>query len=197
MAVKDTTIIPGQGWVFYSEVDTAPFDLKGFDSADPTKNITGWTWLGSTSKENLTQIEKDGGDVSVLDTWDTPAMRSNKAETNWTVTVNSVSITPEMLQLAFPGGKLSKGTYHVPAKETSAEKALLLVIKDAVQGYVGIYFPKGALSIGSAPSLNADSFMEVPLVMTALTSGKTGNRMDWILPESLAGGAGVAPGIGG
>ncbi|NMW60751.1 hypothetical protein HHJ81_06565 [Mobiluncus mulieris] len=41
MAVKDTTIIPGQGWVFYSEVDTAPFDLKGFDSADPTKILPG------------------------------------------------------------------------------------------------------------------------------------------------------------
>lgn len=193
MTVKDTTVIAGQGWVYYSSVDAKPFDLKAFTGVNPTEGITGWTWLGSTSKDNLASLEKSGGDVNILDTWDTPAMRSQKAKNDWTLTVNALSVTPEMLGLAFPGGKFDKTskTFKVPAAEETIEKALLVVIKDEVQGMVGIYFPRGTLTLAGAPSLSSDNFMEVPLQMSALTSIQTGNRIEFILPEALAAGAGT------
>lgn len=193
MAVKDTTVIAGQGWVYFADPDTVAFPLGSFTGEDPTANVAGWTWLGSTSKDNLTTIEREGGDITTLGSWDTPALRNNESDVTWTITVNSLSITPETLGLAFPGGKWDKSakTFSVPAKTTSNAKALLVLIKDAVQGVIGLHFPKGTISLAGSPTLSVDNFLEVPLRMNALTSGTTGNVMSWILPESLASGAGT------
>lgn len=193
MAVKDTTVIAGQGWAYYADPDTAPFSLANYKGEDPTANIETWTWMGSTSKNNLTTIDREGGDITTLGSWDTPALRNNESDVNWTITLNSLSITPETLGLAFPGGKWNaeSKTYDIPAKTTTNTKALLVLIKDAVQGIVGLYFPKGTISLAGSPTLSVDNFLEVPLRMNALTSGKTGNVMSWILPASLAAGAGT------
>lgn len=186
---KDQGIIAGQGWVFYAEPDTdAPTTLDTFNPVE--KNIAGFTWLGSTSKENLTSFEKEGGEITVLDTWDTPAIRSIKADEKWSVTINSVSISQDTFKLAFPSGKWNaeKGGYDITAKAATTAKALLLVVQDPQNGFLGVYFPRGTLSLGEVPSFNAEGFMEVPLLLNALTSEKSGIVMRWLLPKSLRSG---------
>lgn len=182
----DKGVIAGQGWVFYAEPDTEqPTSLENFTPATPA--VDKFTWLGSTSKENLTSFAKEGGEITVLDTWDTPAMRSIKADEKWSVTINAVAIAQETFKLAFPSGTWdgAKNSYNVDAKAATSTKSLLVVIKDDVNGYVGVYFPRGTMSLGDVPVLNAEGFMEVPLVLNALTSETSGVMMSWILPKKL------------
>lgn len=191
---QDQAVIAGQGWVFYADPDTeAPTTLDSFDPAKPT--VAGFTWLGSTSKENLTSFAKEGGEVTILDTWDTPAMRSIKSDEKWSVTINSVSISQRTFELAFPSGtwNKTKGRFDVNAKANTSNKALFLVIKDDVNGYIGVYFPRGTFSLGDVPVLNAEGFMEVPLLLNALTSTTQGIQMAWILPKSLQSATGSNP----
>lgn len=184
--MADNLVIPGQGWVFTGSVDAAPPDIATFDETKLDKFGTGWNWLGSTSKDNLVSLSKDGGDVETIDTWDTPSVRSSKATETWSMTINAVSIQKEVLELAFPGGKwdASTNSYQVAAKNGTVSKAILVVMRDDESGLCGIYMPNGALSIGDAPELDAESFFEIQLNAVAQASPTTKSPLTIFVPRA-------------
>ncbi|MDY6143747.1 MAG: hypothetical protein SPI14_06045 [Arcanobacterium sp.] len=183
---KDEAVLPGQGWVFYGAPDTAPFEISTFDEKTLTDH-EGWTFMGNTSKENLPTLGKEGGDITTYETWDTPSMRSDVASTVYSMTINVVSMTVATLQLAFPGGTWdqSSGQYKVAARSQTTNKAVLVVMKDNVNGYQGFYFPNAAIALGDAPELASDGFVEVPLLATAQTSSTSGSPFSWMPPKDL------------
>lgn len=195
MAGKDTTVIAGKGWVFTGAPDTEALNLGAFNPDSPSE---GWTWLGSTSKENPISLEMSGGDVTVLDTWDTPGMRSNKSTTAWTMTIAALSMSKDMFEHAFPGGKWDEGeqTYEVPNSDKTVDKAVMIVMEDPQRGYLGLYFSKGSVSIAGTPKIMTDNFMEVPIQVKVLAGKK--NRMKWFLPKGAKGpDSRDVPGLGG
>lgn len=161
----EKTIIPGQGWVFYGNVDAEVPLIETFDETQVDDIFPNWTWLGSTSKDNTVSLSKDGGDTESKDTWDTPNARVIKQPEQWGMTINSVSVEKKVLELAFPGGTYddAKKMYSVPAKSRTVSKAVLVVMRDDVNGLAGFYFPNGAMSLGDAPEVDAENFFEIQL----------------------------------
>lgn len=184
--MADKSVVAGQGWVFTGEPDTEP--PTSLESFDPKKlTISGFEWLGSTSKENLTEFGREGGEDTVLDAWEVPSLRAIKSVEKWKVTIHSISITQKTFELTFPAGhwNTEAGGYDIPPESSSATKALLIVIKDDVHGYLGVYFPRGTVSLGGVPVLNASGFVELPITVNALSSESTGLLMRWLLPKTL------------
>ena len=178
------TIIPGQGWVLIGEKDADVPDIAKWDPTKPTV-LTGFTVLGHTSKDNPPALSKDGGETELKDTWDVPGLRAETSVVKWSCTVNAVSVTQSVLELAFPGGKwdASTKTMKVPANASTVTKAVLILMKDAVAGYAGIYIPAGSIALGEAPSIATDGFFELQLNIAALTSEKLGTPIVFYAPR--------------
>lgn len=181
----EETIIPGQGWVLLGEKDTAVPDIATWDPSKPT-GLTGFTVLGHTSKDNPPALSKDGGETELKDTWDVPGLRAETSVVKWSATVNVVSVTQSVLELAFPGGKWDNEhkAMFIPANATTVSKAVLIIMKDAVAGYSAIYIPSGAIALGEAPSIATDGFFELQLNISALTSEKFSSPIGFFEPRA-------------
>lgn len=184
----DATIIPGQGWVYIADPDTPVPDLSKFVPSDPT-TVTGFESLGHTSADNTIALEKEGGEVTVRNSWDTPGLRSELSAVNWAAIVNALDFNQGTLALAFPNGEWDEETksFGFGGNTGSSKKAVLIIMKDTVNGYAAIYFPNGSISIGEAPSIAIDAFFEIQLRVTALASSQTGDSIRFyppVMPES-------------
>lgn len=185
---RDEAIIPGRGFVFTANAGTAAPDLKNFDPDNPETCFDGWNWLGLTSKDNLVALSAEGGDNEVRDTWEYSSVRVEKASTTYGMSVNALNVNEATLSLAFPGGKWDAGTksYSVSSNSATADKAVFVVIIDNKNGTAALYYPNGAMSLGEAPSLSADGFLEINLNVTAQTSPATGETFRWYTPRKKA-----------
>ena len=99
-------VIAGIGHVYYGAPDT-PVPANGlfdYDFGDGTTlEKDSWTWMGDTSSENKLELSTDGGDSTTKRTWDRVNVRETKAAKTTTLTLNSVSISNDTIQVAFPG----------------------------------------------------------------------------------------------
>jgi len=179
------TTIPGKGTVLVADPDTAvEFDYL---TLDPTASLTtiapGWEALGHTSRENNVSLSKEGGDVTTVGSWWEEILRSTRAATNWTVTVNSIQIDALTLGLAFGGGTLDtvEGTYDV-GDIVPQNKALFILIVDNGGNRLGLYIPNTSTSIGDAPEFAIDAYFEIQLSATILSSETTGKKFRWYHP---------------
>lgn len=189
MANRDEAIIPGRGFVFTANAGTEAPDLNQFDPENPEACFASWTWLGLTSKDNLVALSAEGGDSEVRDTWEYAAVRVEKARTTYGMSVNALNVNEATLGLAFPGGKWDsqKKSYAISSNSGTTDKAVFVVIIDNKNGLAALYFPNGAMSLGEAPSLSADGFLEINLKVTAQTDSKTGETFRWFTPRPKAG----------
>lgn len=176
------TTIPGKGTVLVADPDTeVAFDYL---TLDPTGVLTGgWEALGHTSRENNVTLSKEGGDVTTVGSWWEEILRSQRAGTNWTVTVNSIQIDAMTLGLAFGGGTLDtvEGTYDV-GDIIPQDKALFILIVDNGGNRLGLYIPNTSTSIGDAPEFAIDAFFEIQLSGTIQASPTTGKKFRWYHP---------------
>ena len=185
--------IAGIGHVYYAPVDTAAPDLYAFTFGDGTTLSTdGWTWLGDTSSDNLIEFSKDGGDSTVKRTWDRANVRNSRADTTYTVTINSVNMGQDTINLAFPGSTFvaSDNAYDLQLAG-SVEKAILVVVEDGslVSGFL---FRRVDLS-GDLPVLSLEDFSEIALSGTLLKppSGKT--EVQFLPPRTVTGASSAVP----
>lgn len=169
-------VIAGIGHVYYAPADT-PVPANGlFDYAfgdGTTLEKDSWTWLGDTSSENMMEMSTDGGDSTVKRTWDRLNVRETKAAKTTTLTLNSVNISNDTLQVAFPGVTYDADLqmWSLPDDGT-AERAVLIVIVDGLR-VSGYYFPRVNLS-GDFPTVATEDFSEIKISGTILApaSGK-------------------------
>lgn len=182
---SNATTIPGKGTVLVAAPDTAP--PTNYLTLDPSTDMSitapGWEALGHTSKDNNVSLSKDGGDVTTLGSWWTEVLRSQRAATNWTVTVNSIQIDALTLGLAFGGGTLDTvaGSYEV-GEITVANKALFILIVDVGGNRLALYIPNTDVSVGDAPDFANDAFFEIQLSATIKASAVTGKKFRWYHP---------------
>lgn len=162
-------VIPGIGHVFFADVDTEAMNLDNFKFGD-VSTYGDWTWLGDTSSENLISFESDGGEVTYKRTWDRTQVRATRTPDEISATINSVNITRETFELAWPGGDYDDLTksYKVRTTGGTSEKALMVVMEDGT-AIAAFRLPKTDIK-GSFPSLDLEEFMEIPLNVAVLTS---------------------------
>lgn len=183
------TTIPGKGTVLVADPDTeVQFDYLTIDpTADLTTIAAGWEALGHTSRENNVALSKEGGDVTTNGSWWEEILRSVRAGTSWTVTVNSIQIDAQTLGLAFGGGTLDtvKGTYDV-GEIVPQNKALFILIVDNGGNRMGLYIPNTSVSIGDAPEFAIDAYFEIQLSASIMASETTGKKFRWYHPALKA-----------
>lgn len=183
------TTIPGKGTVLVAAPDTAAptnyltLDPTSGGMAGPIVGATGWSSLGHTSRENNVSLAKDGGDVTSVGSWWDEVIRSNRAPTNWTATVNSIQIDATTLGLAFGGGTLDTvaGSYDV-GDIVAQQKALFILVVDNTGNRLGLYIPNTSVSIGDAPEFAIDAFFEIQLSAAIQNSATTGKKFRWYHP---------------
>lgn len=171
MAVDaNALIIPGSGTVFMSAANAAlpatPLDSFTLNGAAPN----GWQNLGHTSKSNTISFSREGGESTPLDTFLASAVRTQKASESWSVNVPALQFDENILDLAFNGDfDSTTGGYTVPASAAPSQAGLFLLMQDNT-GKLGFWLPNTTVSLGDAPSVDTEYFMELPLTASILSA---------------------------
>lgn len=156
-------IVAARGHVYLADPNTEPFDIKKFVFSRTSAPGTGWSWLGDHSAENLPAVDSEGGDATVLRTWDEEATDVTREAMTHTITLNVANVSPATLLAIFPGSvESTEGGYvTLPAAGGSRKQAVLIVIENGTR-VAALYFPNVDLA-GSFPSLSLDQYTEIPV----------------------------------
>lgn len=187
--------IAGMGHVYVGDVDAAAPDLWSYTFGDGTTlESQGWTWIGDTSSENLIEFETDGGDTSTKDTWDRKNARSTRATKTTNVTISSVSMSDDTINIAFPGSTYVDSTdgYDL-VLSGSIDKAILIVMEEGML-VSGILLRKVNLS-GDMPTLDKENFTEIKIKGVILTPPSGKASVHYLKPRTVTGTSTAAPTI--
>lgn len=162
-----TTIIPGTGYIYFANADTAKPTVT-----DPLAPGVGWTNLGHTSRDNMPSLTRDGDDPTTLGSWQNSKLRQTSPDITYGLTFNSIQADAETFQLYFGAGPAAMqpdGSIRIPAKPVPQIKALLLILVDG-ENFVPLWHPRVSLLGADAISLDAENWFELPLKGTFLAS---------------------------
>lgn len=186
---KAATIIPGKGTVLYANPDTAV--MANWATIDPSNAAQmaasgGWNTLGHTSRENNVSMSKDGGDPTTLGSWWDSALDTQREDTTWSVTLNSLQVDAATMGLAFGGGVLDtvNGAYDVG--DIVPVNTALLIIMQSNNTRMALYIPNTNMQIGDAPEFATDNFFEIQLSAAIQNSATTGKKFKWFHPALKA-----------
>ena len=194
-------IVPGHGTVLVSTKSFAePFDPKNFDYATNKGIGNGWEPLQFTSKENPPTIEKEGGEITTLDAWETSSVYSSISELKVSITATVMAANEKTLKAAF-GDALdfdsSKGLAKTSGIQATEKSVMVIFAHDGKRA--AWYFPRVNLTLGDFPSINVEGAYEVQLkgaVLEPTGSAADDYRlMNFYTPRAYEGAA-AAPGAG-
>lgn len=175
--------ISGFGHFYTADVGTPWPNLNNYKFGD-TSTHAGWSWLGDTSGENIAEFESEGGEIEFKSTWDRKKAKSKRSDREITGTINSVNISRETFEKAFPAGKWNEASksYTVQDKVIETTKAVILIMEDGglVAG-LGLY--KATLA-GDMPKFDAENFAELPLKVAVLPDN-TGQLLEIFEPREV------------
>lgn len=166
--------VPGNGTVFYSAPGTAlpanpltAFTLKGSLPA-------GWSSFGHTSKQNIVNFSREGGETQTLDTFLEDAVRSIVTDSGtWTLNIAALQIEAGTLDNAFNGQVDDVlGRYVIPASPQPVEKQLFVLLTDN-SGNLGFEIPRADLTASGAFSLDPSNYVEIPIAATLLSDSES------------------------
>lgn len=158
-----TLFIPGNATVFHAPPATdcpaTPLDVFKLQGAAPS----GWDNLGHTSRENMINFSREGGDATPLDTALATAVRTIYSSEAWTLNVPALQIDTDVLDLAYAGEFDDDNGYIIPGSNVGTERALFLLFHDST-GQLGFYIPSTSVKLGDVPSFDDnENFAEHPL----------------------------------
>lgn len=166
-------------------VTTATGSLTG--GTTPAANVTvttapnGWVMTGHTSRDDLPEFGKDGGDTEVKGTWQNKALRetlSGDPRVDF-VTVKLEQFDKKNLELFYGEDAASTaGVFGVDGSYTPVEKAVLMVIVDGPAS-IGFHAPKASIRGDDSIDMSVDGFTGFPVKMTFLKMGAR-RLFDWI-----------------
>lgn len=141
----------------------------------------GWVMTGHTSRDDLPEFGKDGGDTEVMGTWQNKALRetlSGDPRVDF-VTVKLEQFDKTNLELFYGADAASTtGVFGVDGSYTPVEKAVLMVIVDGPAS-IGFHAPKASIRGDDSIDMSVDGFTGFPVKMTFLKMG-TRRLFDWI-----------------
>lgn len=166
MTVDATALfIPGLATVFLASPNHAmpAGGLSDFvlSSAGPT----GWDNIGHTSKDDVVNFAKDGGDKTSLDTMLAAGVRTVYSSEAWTLNVAALQAAKSVLDLAFNGDFDDDDGYIVPASNVGTNSAAFLLMQDGT-AQMGFYLPNTSIKLGDAVKIDDPAtFLEFPLAI--------------------------------
>lgn len=141
----------------------------------------GWVMTGHTSRDDLPEFGKDGGDTEVKGTWQNKALRetlSGDPRVDF-VTVKLEQFDKSNLELFYgEDAANTTGVFGVDGSYTPIEKAVLMVIVDGGVS-IGFHAPKASIRGDDSIDMSVDGFTGFPVKMTFLKMG-TRRLFDWI-----------------
>lgn len=147
----------------------------------PVTAANGWSMTGHTSRDDLPEFGKDGGDTEVKGTWQNKALRetlSGDPRVDF-VTVKLEQFDKRNLELFYgPDAASTAGVFGVDGSFTPVEKAVLMVIVDGPAS-IGFHAPKASIRGDDSIDMSVDGFTGFPVKMTFLKMG-TRRLFDWI-----------------
>lgn len=184
MGDATTLIIPGHGTVFTADPNTI-MPTDGLTAFTLAATPTGWVTLGHTSKKNTIGFKVDGGDATVMDTWEQDAVRTIYAAANWSFTCNTLQVDGPSLDLSFNGWFDTDDGYVVPGQNAGISKALFVLCVDGT-GSLGFYIPNTSVKLGDSPVVDPEQFFELPTSASILSADPAA-----IAPNQTDGRAGI------
>lgn len=162
MAQTDSAVVlPGQGFIYLAPAETvAP--------VDPLAPTTPWVNLGHTSREEGLTITREGGDSTVLGTWQNQALRERRDPTVYAVTFRAHQVDNDVLELYFGDIDISgDGVVGVTGDSDTTEHALFVRIVDGAHE-VGLYVPKVNVGADDDVETDVENFLAFPVRATVL-----------------------------
>jgi hypothetical protein len=184
----DEVLTAAKGYIFVAPPGTAsptPAEVAAFD---PATGFTTWGSVGHTSADTLPEFGFDGGDTSVLGTWQNPSLRQvvTSAITD-TLTFQVLEFNDTSLGLYYAqaaSGSATKGVYAVTDSPANpVEKAILVVIVDG-DAAVGFHGPKASITRSDSIALATDAFAAFPLQATFLKDSSAPYIYAWIADDA-------------
>lgn len=160
-------------------------DLTG--GTTPAADITvttapnGWVMTGHTSRDDLPEFGKDGGDTEVKGTWQNKALRetlSGDPRVDF-VTVTLQQFDKKNLEMFYGADSASTaGVFGVDGSFAPIEKSVLMVVVDGPAS-IGFHAPKASIRGDDSIDMTVDGFTGFPVRMTFLKMGAR-RLFDWI-----------------
>lgn len=185
MALDDgAVVLPGRGYLFWNDTPgaappaTTTAAIAALNLTAATQ-LTGWRNLGHTSRENNVALGKDGSEGETKGSWQATALRKLADEVIWNLSVSSLQLSNDTLDLYFGEGDISDlNMYHVLPSATPMEGALWLCLVDGADR-VPLYLPKVSATSDDAPEFDPTAFMEFSIKMTVLEHAGALGLMSW------------------
>lgn len=171
----DALVVPGTGQILFNKAaatGTAPVipdDIMGTLPA-------GWEILGHTSYENGVTFTSEGGEQSVLPTWQAPAgARVSTTPESKIIKFNAHQVDNNVLEFYFGTGTAADGTYSVSktAGGSGVEAQLYIRMIDSNHegDHVDWYFPRVNIKRADDIEVDPEGILEFPLQATVLDAG--------------------------
>lgn len=156
-------IVPGHGTVFQS-AKGAPVPENPLEAFSLTEEgPAGWANLGHTSKQNTLAFSREGGEATSIDTFLADAVRTVYSSVSWSLSIAALQFDEDILDLAFNGDwDPATNGYIVPGSSSPVEAGLFVLMQDNT-GKLGFWIPNTQTTLGEAPSVDTENFMELPL----------------------------------
>lgn len=171
-------VSPDSTVVEYTDADLAAWYKDG-------TAVPGFEVLGHTSAEEVFALESEGGETSVIGSFQNRALEEISTEQAIEMLkVKSLQVAdPETLKLYYGGGTVAANRFSVPIAGTPSQRHMLVLMR-ASRGGLGLDAKRTSIFRDEAISLPSDNFVQVPLRATLL-GADTVTRYDWILPEAF------------
>ncbi|MDB2215398.1 phage tail protein [Mycobacteroides abscessus] len=166
-------------------VTSATGSLTG--GTTPAANVTvttapnGWKMTGHTSRDDLPEFGKDGGDTEVKGSWQNKALRETLSGDPRVDFVTAIleQFDRGNLELYYGEDDSNEdGVFNVDGDFAPVERALLIVIVDGDVS-VGFHAPKTSIRGDDSIAMDVDNFVGFPVRMTFLKMG-TRKLFSWI-----------------
>jgi hypothetical protein len=157
-------IVPGVGH-FYTRAVSGAYPT---DPADPT--ASGWVEVGHTSRENPMQVSRDGGDQTILGSWQNPTLRTSTDTVTTSLAFTLLQYDNENMALYYgSNSEVDGGTgrLKVAKSPSPTEAALFVRIIDGTKEQYR-YYEKVSIIAADAEEFDVESLAGMPVAATIL-----------------------------
>lgn len=162
MALVDSAVvIPGTGYMYLAPAETVK-------PASLTAPAAPWESIGHTSIGDGLTITREGGDSTVLGTWQNVALRERRDPTTFAILAFLHQVDNSVLELYFGAGDLSvSGAFGVQSTTGTTAKALFVRIVDGAN-QVALYVPRVSIAAEDDVQVDVENFLAFPVRATVL-----------------------------
>jgi len=180
--VDESTVVAGSGRVLLGATTAAKPTLAAITTFLSAGTLpAGLVEIGHTSIDDVLVFSQDGGDSTVLASWQNSALRNiNTSAAVDSFVIKSLQLKDNAaLDMYYGGGDVSVANeFSVLDTPIIQEKSVLVVIADSASP-IAMWVPRASVQRDDSPDFPSDDFATLPIRFTLLK--KTGvPKLTWI-----------------